>query len=286
MYHLKVEQMKIADPLYDNIEVEGVFHALVLSAPFQRLKDIHQGGAIYLVNPLLNHTRFDHSLGVYWLATQFGGSIRERVAALLHDLSHTAFSHVIDAVLDHQEEDYHETIFQDVINDSMIPSVLAKYDLSDALDSFDNYTLLEQPLPAISADRLDYTLRDLFQADLITRQEVRNFLADLAVKDGRFVIATAASEQWFSQQYKKLNENYFKRPEHLFANQRLAQIVKKALADGKLSTIDLMSTDTEVIRKLNASGYQKELTALKNLEGFDEFDFRKAAQKLKTRLIS
>jgi len=280
------EQIKITDPLYDNIEVDGVFHDLVLSAPFQRLKEIHQGGAIYLVNPLLNHTRFDHSLGVYWLVTRFGGSIRERVAALLHDLSHTAFSHVIDAVLDHQDEDYHETIFQEVINGSNIPSILARYDLSDALNSFDNCTLLEQPLPAISADRLDYTLRDLFQADLIARQEVKDFLADLAVKDGRFVIATAGSAQWFSQQYKRLNEDYFKRPEHLFANQQLAGIIKKAIADGKLSTTELMSTDADVIRKLNVGGYQEELTALQNLEGFDAFDFRNAAQKLKLRIIT
>jgi len=281
-----VEQMKITDALYDNIEVEGVFYNLVLSTPFQRLKEIHQGGAIYLVNPSLNHTRFNHSLGVYWLVKRFGGSIREQVAALLHDLSHTAFSHVVDAVLDHQDEDYHETIFEDVINGSEIPSILGRYGLNDALHSFDNYTLLEQPLPVISADCLDYTLRDLFQANLIAHHEVKNLLADLTVKDGRFVIATAASAQWFSQQYKRLNEEYFKRREHLFANQQLAEIIKKAIADGKLSTTELMYTDAEVIRKLNASGYREELRALQNLEGFEAFDFKSAAQKLKLRIIT
>ena len=278
--------MNLTDTLYDNIEVEGVFQELILSAPFQRLKEIHQGGAIYLVNPLLNHTRFDHSLGVYWLVTRFGGNLRERVAALLHDLSHTAFSHVIDAVLDHKEEDFHETIFQEVLSSSTIPSILARYDLNDALNRFDRYTLLEQPLPEICADRLDYTLRDLFQADMINNDEIKNFLTDLAVKDGKFVISTAASAQWFSQQYKRLNEDYFKRPEHLFANQQLAGIIKKAIADGKLSKTELMSTDAEVIRKLNSSGYQAELTALKSLKGFDAFDFTKAAQKLKVRIMS
>ncbi|RNL51183.1 HD domain-containing protein [Pedobacter jejuensis] len=278
--------MNIADTLYGNFEVEGVFQEIVLSAPFQRLKEVHQGGALYLVNPLLNHTRFDHSLGVYWLVTRFGGNLRERAAAMLHDLSHTAFSHVIDAVFDHKEVDFHETIFQEVLSSSTIPSILAKYNLNDILNSFDNYTLLEQPLPEICADRLDYTLRDLYHADMINSNEVKNFLNDLAVKDGKFVISTVASAKWFSQQYKRLNEDYFKKQEHLFANKQLAGIIRKAIIDGNLSKIELMSTDAEVIRKLNSSGYEDELTALKNLEGFDTFDFRKAAQNLKVRIMT
>lgn len=280
------EKVNFKDPLYGNIQVEGVFKELVLSAPFQRLKDIHQGGAIYLVDPQLNHTRFDHSLGVYWLVTKFGGNLNERVAALLHDLSHTAFSHVIDAVLDYKKEDFHETIFQDVLNSSTIPFILNQYNLNDALNSFNNYTLLEQSLPEICADRLDYTLRDLFQANMIDRDEVSKFLTDLATKDGKFIISTTASTEWFSQQYKILNEDYFKRPEHLFANQKFAGIIKSAISDGKLSKTDLMSTDSEVILKLNSNGYQEELIALKKFEGFDAFDSIVAARKLKVRKMN
>jgi HD superfamily phosphohydrolase len=42
------------------------------------------------------------------LIWRLGGSLREQLAGLLHDVSHAAFSHLIDHVLDVAEEDYHE----------------------------------------------------------------------------------------------------------------------------------------------------------------------------------
>ncbi|MCX2481595.1 HD domain-containing protein [Pedobacter sp. MC2016-15] len=279
------EEINIDDALYGSIKIDGVFKELVQSSAFQRLKEINQGGAVFMVNPDSNHTRFDHSLGVYWLVTKFGGDLRERTAALLHDLSHTAFSHVVDAVFDHRNEDYHESIFEEVIRNSTIPSILNKYDLSDALDSFERYTLLEQSLPEICADRIDYTLRDLFQARMITSDEVNSFIADLQIENGKFVISTTASEEWFKYQYKRLNEDYFRRPEHLFANQKMAELLKRAVADGNLSKADLMTTDTEVIRKLKSAGFHEEISALRNLDGFQSFDMKRAAQKLKLRVM-
>ena len=47
-------------------------------------------------------TRYEHSVGVMLLARRVGGGLREQVAALLHDVSHTAFSHVIDHVFHDQ----------------------------------------------------------------------------------------------------------------------------------------------------------------------------------------
>ena len=61
------------------------------------------------------------------LIKKMGGSIEEQIAGLLHDVSHTAFSHVVDFVLDHPEENYHELIFNEVVRSSPIPQILEKY---------------------------------------------------------------------------------------------------------------------------------------------------------------
>ena len=55
--------MFIYDEIYGEFEVDKVLEELILSRPVQRLKEIHQGGASYLVNEKWNVTRFDHSIG-------------------------------------------------------------------------------------------------------------------------------------------------------------------------------------------------------------------------------
>ena len=62
------------------------------------------------------------------LIRKLSGSLKEQIAGLLHDVSHTAFSHVIDFVFENKEEDYHEKIYNSVVKNSEIPTILAKYD--------------------------------------------------------------------------------------------------------------------------------------------------------------
>ncbi len=153
--------MIVSDIIYGDYNVDHVLAELIMSKPVQKLKGIHQGGASYLVNEEWNVTRYEHSVGVMLLIKKLGGSIEEQIAGLLHDVSHTAFSHVIDFVLENKEEDYHEKIYQKVIIDSEIPCILKKhgYDYKDILFNESKWTLLEQPAPELCADRVDYTLR-------------------------------------------------------------------------------------------------------------------------------
>jgi len=139
--------MFIKDALYGEFEIDGVLEELIQSAPVQRLKGIHQAGAGYLVNRQWDITRYEHSLGVMLLIRRYGGSLEEQIAGLLHDVSHTAFSHVVDVVLENTEEDYHDTILLDVIQPSAIPGILSKYryDMEKILFDITRWSLLEQP---------------------------------------------------------------------------------------------------------------------------------------------
>jgi HD superfamily phosphohydrolase len=89
-----------------------------------------------------------------------GGSELEQIAGLLHDISHTAFSHVGDYVFDNTDEDYHEKVFAEVLCKSEVPDVLLSYGYNVNQILYGIFDILEQPLPSLCADRLDYTLRD------------------------------------------------------------------------------------------------------------------------------
>ncbi|WP_236671967.1 HD domain-containing protein [Enterococcus sp. BWB1-3] len=116
--------MKISDELYGEYELKDqVLIDLIQSKELQRLKEIHMAGPAYLLNPVWNETRYEHSIGVMLLIKKLGGSLEEQIAGLLHDVSHTAFSHLIDFVLDKKEENFHEEIKLDFISKSSIPNI-------------------------------------------------------------------------------------------------------------------------------------------------------------------
>lgn len=276
----------LEDILYGKFEVDGVLEELILSAPMQRLKGVHQDGAIFLVDPTQKHTRYEHSLGVFWLVRHFGGSLEEQIAALLHDVSHTAFSHVGDQVFGHPGEDYHEQIFDEVVGRSEIPLILEKHGYDQALNYFERYTLLEQDLPQLCADRIDYTLRDLYHAGLVSMPDIRHFLTNLKTEGGRFVLVNEATARWISMQFKKLNEAYFRKPEYLFVNQRMAELLNKAILHGQLQRADLQLDDQAVLTKLRMAGFGAELESLAKLEGFEHFSVKGAAERIKRRELS
>lgn len=76
--------MKIKDDIYGDFEIEGVLEELINTKEFQRLKNIHQGGASYLVNPNCNVSRYEHSIGVMLLIRLLGGRIEEQIAGSLN----------------------------------------------------------------------------------------------------------------------------------------------------------------------------------------------------------
>ena len=97
----------VRDPIHGNIKLTGLFVALLESPEIQRLYNIKQLGFAHLVFPGAHHTRLEHSLGAYQIASQiaemlgFDNNERENVtcAALLHDIGHGPFSHTLESLL-------------------------------------------------------------------------------------------------------------------------------------------------------------------------------------------
>ncbi|HFJ9428745.1 HD domain-containing protein [Bacillus cereus] len=283
--------MIISDVLYGEFEVDQVVEELISSKSMQRLKGIHQGGASYLMNEKWNVTRFDHSVGVMLLVKKLGGSVEEQIAGLLHDVSHTAFSHVIDYVFDNEDESYHEEIFSSVVKNSEIPAILAKYgyNYEDILLDDSKWTLLERSAPELCADRVDYTLRDMHTYGYISLEEVHSFLEDVIAVEGKMVLQNIQIAEWFTETYYKEVIDFFMEPMNIYGNDMLAKTLKVALHKRIIHADDFLLEDEELISKLQQCN-DPEVEALlskihpniKVKEDRNDYDLH---QKNKVRLI-
>ena len=103
--------MRIYDNIHGYIDLDPIASVIVDTDIFQRLRNIHQTGVLYLVFPTATHTRFEHSIGTYHLAKQMITMIATKqpelkitdeiitlvsIAGLCHDLGHLLFSHLFD----------------------------------------------------------------------------------------------------------------------------------------------------------------------------------------------
>lgn len=97
----------VRDSIHGNIKFENYYVDLLETPEIQRLYNIKQLGFAHLVFPGAHHTRLEHSLGVYKIATQIADILDinkyERdlltCAALLHDIGHGPFSHTLESIL-------------------------------------------------------------------------------------------------------------------------------------------------------------------------------------------
>jgi len=98
---------------------EGALIVSLIDTPeFQRLRRVRQLGLAHFAYQGAEHSRFTHSLGAFHLATRLLEKLgisyalapedvtAVRLAALLHDIGHGAFSHVIESILHFHHEDF------------------------------------------------------------------------------------------------------------------------------------------------------------------------------------
>jgi HD superfamily phosphohydrolase len=203
MPRVTLKTHEIRDPIHTFIRMNSHERAVVDSAPYQRLRNIHQLALTYLVYPGATHTRFEHCLGVMDLASRIFDVItaeanlteaaREllpprdtfghwrlvlRLAALCHDVGHLPFSHAAETEL-LPEGVSHEDLSRKVIESEEMKGLWSQFNIrADEVAKLaigpEHYpeplteweTLLAEIITgdAFGADRMDYLLRDAYHA--------------------------------------------------------------------------------------------------------------------------
>jgi len=260
--------MKIDDIVYgeENVE-ESVLVDLINSNAVQRLKGINQFGMPDKYYYRKNYSRYEHSIGVFILLRRLKGNLMEQIAGLLHDISHTAFSHVIDRVLgDPTKEDYQDTIHKQIIESSNIPVILGRFNISPVqISNPENFSLLEREAPSLCADRVDYTLREISQTG-----DAHHFFLDLINKNGQICFKSREIGEEFANIYMNLQKGHWAGDEARIRYQILGGVLKSALEKQIISMEDLRETDQEVINLLIQSRDTEILDGLNLLErGFE-----------------
>nr|ACZ74676.1 putative metal-dependent phosphohydrolase [Phaseolus vulgaris] len=102
----------VHDNVHGNIYIDPLSLNFIDTEQFQRLRELKQLGFTNMVYPGAMHSRFEHSLGVYWLAGQCVEKLNTyqglelgidrfdiqtvKLAGLLHDVGHGPFSHLFE----------------------------------------------------------------------------------------------------------------------------------------------------------------------------------------------
>lgn len=258
--------MIIKDKLYGTFDIDGVLEEVINTDAIQRLKKIYQGGPSVLMNKSWDVTRYEHSVGTMLLIRILGGSVEEQIAGLIHDISHTAFSHVVDLVMGNNDEDYHELVFDKVVSESNLEEVLSKhgYKIDEILDE-ERWTILEKKAPKLCADRVDYTLRDLYHYGKVSSEEIEKLIKNLDVVDGEIVITSIELGEWFVETYCKEVIEYLGNPLNIFAYDRLSKAIKIAMEKGDISEEDLLKDDNYLMEILKNSKDDKIISLVEEL---------------------
>lgn len=248
--------MKWHDRVYGEVAIADAGILDLIDCPtFRRLQGIRQAGPSALAFPFKNVTRYEHSLGVYLLLTRLGAGLCERVAGLVHDISHTAFSHAVDFLITSEEQDHHERLKPLMLDRPDIAAALARLGFAPS-EFYDDsiYPLLEQPLPWLCADRLDYFLRDGIACGVVKPEAADRILAHLAVADDRIVMTDAKVACEASALFDEMNRDWWASATEAFIYNEFAGAIREAMARGILREADLLSEDDLVLAKLDAAG--------------------------------
>jgi hypothetical protein len=247
--------MNYDDDVYGSITIEEpVLLDLMASATLERLHGVLQHGVSGLIGVTEPVTRFEHSVGAMLLVRRLGGSLAEQIAALLHDASHTAFSHVMDYVFDgHDSQSYHDEKKEEFLAQTDTPDILARhgYDWRDFLHE-ENFPLLEQPAPRLCADRLDYFLRDAQGLGLATAVQIQSALAHLVVGNGRIATTSLEAAQWLGRTFIAADDASWANFREVGLYELTAQAIRRGLEIGAIAEADIWGTDKPFWARLHA----------------------------------
>jgi HD superfamily phosphohydrolase/uncharacterized protein YwgA len=213
----------IIDPIYGRVEITELEQLIINTPEMARLRRIQQLGLADLVFPGANHTRFEHSMGTLFIADRIAKALclsqeeikKVRLAALLHDIGHCAFSHVVESVLKrkpayqpvikgrnfHNHEMFTGYIISNSFHTKPEVAGYAKSFFEEIANiATGNIDALSKPYLAqiisndIDADRIDFLLRDSYHTGVsFGLVDVDQIIGSLSLSNGRIILGGSLS---------------------------------------------------------------------------------------------
>ncbi|MFV0288192.1 MAG: HD domain-containing protein [Mycoplasmatales bacterium] len=239
--------MKIKDVIHGEINIEeDIIIDLIQTLEFQRLRKIKQLGVTNYTFPGAEHTRYSHSIGVYYIIKlilkKFETSnlytseeaIALKVAGLLHDIGHGPLSHAAETFFDYAHEDFTIAIIQK--QDGEIHQILKKYDQNNQQNIYQqvidliakehgNKALNSLISSSIDADRMDYLLRDSYYTGAVYGTiDIQRIISLMKYKENKIVFDSKALytlEDFILSRYHMFNQVYLNKKSLIY--ERLLQ---------------------------------------------------------------
>jgi HD superfamily phosphohydrolase len=227
------------DPIHGYIDITE-FTSIIDTPEFQRLRNIKQLGACNFVFPSALGTRFEHSIGVYYLTDRMLNAIYKnsthilpidnhahliRLAALIHDIGHGPFSHLWDDLCkkngNHEEHEYRGIeIFKymnkkydlqysydeiEFINNLINPDIS---ELQHKNPHFWMYQIVANKESGLDTDKMDYLIRDCAVVGLdINKEDIYRVIDSAKIVDN---VITFPNKPFYSRTIFNLFETRFK----------------------------------------------------------------------------
>jgi HD superfamily phosphohydrolase len=225
------EEKVFKDPVHRYIHVrDKIIWDLIGTKEFQRLRRIKQLGTTYLTFHGAEHSRFNHSLGVYEIIRRIIDDVfvgreywdhSERLlclcAALLHDLGHGPFSHSFEKVFHLDHEDFTQAI---ILGDTEVNKVLRRMGddfpkkVAEVIaKTYKNKLVVSLISSQIDADRMDYLLRDAYYTGVSYGNfDMERILRVMRPREDQVVIKRSgmhAVEDYIMSRYQMYWQVYF-----------------------------------------------------------------------------
>ena len=225
------EEKVFKDPVHRYVYVrDRLIWDLIGTREFQRLRRIKQLGTTFFTFHGAEHSRFNHSLGVYEIVRRIVDDVfvgrsqwkdEDRLlslcAALLHDLGHGPFSHSFEKVFSLDHEDFTRRI---ILGDTEVNAVLKQVTpdfpkkVADVIGkTYPNKLVVSLISSQIDADRMDYLQRDAYYTGVSYGHfDMERLLRMLRPREDQVVIKSSgmhAVEDYIMSRYQMYWQVYF-----------------------------------------------------------------------------
>jgi uncharacterized protein len=249
----------VKDPVYSEYKITNpIISELIHTSVFQRLKDITQSGMPNGLNKYDSFSRYEHSIGVYLLLEKYGATLHEQIAGLLHDIAHRAFSHIYEWILDENQssiEGSSESDTDNFLRDKEILAILKKYSIQPISHSdYENFRLLDSPIPDLCADRLDYSFREYlkYKGDNSLYEKVADKIL-FSNEVNSFYFDDVQSAELYGYEFLELQENVWGSWDSVFRYQSIREIAIQLIDGGEITIEDFDHGESKILDKFYSS---------------------------------